>query len=642
MKPLLLFAAAAAFALESGAPIPVGAPDRIGPLAPGLSAYPVGAVKVYGGARPDLFVVAGKFSFPPGLFLYRWKADGPGGRPIFGDRVAVRQPSAEESPECFIWQDAGGIQGLFLEKRELIHALYDADARRFVQKGRISLGTLPRTPTAFAALPNPDGSVELVFHVADGTPSRPPDFDWRDPRYVPFDGAGIWRGGLPHLALYASTRANLAAGALGPARMVSGARDVLLANRGLTVVNLGPGRGRDIVSGSRFGDLYYYRNRAAAGVEFESRRHVTGAAGNALRHPTINPTPLAYPDPRSGLSNLLAAGEGAVYWYRFTGRFTQDGRPVYDPPVPALEQNALLYSGSLGVPTQVDWDGDGVVDLVVGNSEGRILWMRNVGSNAQPAFAPGVPLQAGGRQIEVQPGYKGDIQGPGEARWGYISPNVVDWNGDGLPDILFGDSLSRHMILLNRGTRRAAKLDAESPLYLDGLDLHGSWRVRPGVASLGGRMAYVANDDQDEFHLYWRVDDYNVADGGKLRMESGIPIRANFLAAGGTGRSKLELADFDGDGVVDLLVGTPKHHSVPEPNKGLPKALGLPGASVLFLKNVGTNAEPRFRFPAVLRHDGRPIHLGNHEIGVATGPLGVVVSREDGHLMYYRRDRITW
>src|SRR5690606_13007154 len=114
-------------------------------------------------------------------------------------------------------------------------------------------------------------------------------------------------------------------------------------------------------------------------------------------------------------------------------------------------------------------------------------------------------------------------------------------------------------------------------------DLHGTWRVQPAVGRLDGRMAYVILDDEDEFRLFWRIDDWNVEDGGKLRLTDGSTIRGNFLAAGGTGRLKLVLADWDGDGIQDLLVGTPRHGSVPNPETGLPQSKGLPGSAVLWL-----------------------------------------------------------
>lgn len=646
----LVVSVAALPALESGKPIPVGAGDRRAPLSVGLSSYPVGWGRVSGARQPDLFVVAGAHSPEPGLYLCRSKGTAASGAPVFGHAEKVSYPGASPKtfPNCTVYQDGTSIRGLFLAGRELIHAVLDAAKPEFVERGRIQLDSLPRAPSAVGVVPRPDGGVELLFSVPDGSGHAPPGPGSRDPDYVPYDGRGIWRGGMPYLALYAAHRDSLVAGALGPARLaVENPRQVLLSNRNLTVVNLGPRHRRDVVSGSQFGDMYYYCNRSAGGLDLEEKRLAVGVRGVALRHPIIHNSPVAYPDPATGLSGLISGGEGALYWYRFTGRFNADSQPVFADPTPVLEDQAFLYAGSLPVPTIVDWDGDGVLDIVAGNSEGRVLFFRNCGSNAAPAFDSGVALEAGGRPIHVQPGYKGDIQGPGEARWGYISTNVADWNGDGLPDILAGDSLSRHVVYMNRGTRRQPRLDAERPLYLDGLDLHGTWRVRPGVGKLGSRMAYVALDDQDQAHLYWRLDDFNLADGGKLHMDDGGLITANFISAGGTGRSKFELFDWDGDGLVDLLIGTPRHHSIPNPQTGLPRADGMRGATVLFLKNTGTNQSPKYRFPLILEHLGEPIYLGHHEIGATAGFLGtggpnLVISREDGRLFFFSRANLAW
>ena len=79
--------------------------------------------------------------------------------------------------------------------------------------------------------------------------------------------------------------------------------------------------------------------------------------------------------------------------------------------------------------------------------------------------------------------------------------------------------------------------------------------------------------------------------------------------------SQLHLADFDLDGVVDLLVAVPRHASVPEPEMGLPRSLGLPGGAVLFLKGKKEAAGelPQFKFPEVLHHAGAPLFIGRED-----------------------------
>ncbi len=628
-------------AWESGKPIPVGTPDRLGPLGIGLTSFPVGWANVSGAKRPDLFAVAGRLSFPTGLFLYHYRSTTADGVPVFGQRIEVAMPlKTTETPRCTVVAAGKEVWGFFLEGATIIEARFDKAQLAFNETRRIPVTGLPGQPAAIAALANAGGGWTFVLSVSDGKSFAPPGAGSRHPDYVPYDGAGIWRGGMARFQLWSFTPGE-------QPKLLSRPGEEILWNPGtLSFARFGPSRPNELISGSWFGDIYYFANKSATGLAIESRRHAVDPRGVALRHPLAGCYALAYPGLSAAADDIIAGGEGALYHYKFTGRFDKHGRPVYEKPVPVLQSEAEIFAGTLAVPTIVDWDGDGALDIVAGNSEGRILFFKNLGTSRSPALAPGVPLTAGGREIHIQPGYKGDIQGPGEARWGYVSPNVFDWNGDGLPDVLASDSTARHYVFLNTGTRRAPKLAHDQTIYLDGLDLHGTWRVRPGVAKWGDRLAYVALDDQDEFHLYWRMDDFNVTDGGKLRMEDGSTIRSNFIFAGGTGRSKIELTDWDGDGVIDLLVGTPKHHSIPNPETGLPRALGMPGTMILFLKNSGANEAPRFRFPVGLKHDGANIHLGHHEIGASTGPMGpgsgnnVVVSREDGRLLFYQRERM--
>ncbi len=636
--------------LISSEPVPVGTVDGWGPFSAGLSQEPVGSAFVLGSEWADLFVIGrGWYANQKGkynrLFLYPWTCCTANGAPVFGQPISI-EGSYTGSGTVFQTEDKA-IHGVWIDGSTLVHRVFDAEKRIFTELEKVKISGLPRNPGEVAVLMNPDGSVEVFLGIGDGIPFGPADYGGRDPKYNPFDGAGLWRGGYPYQALYAVTLPGLLKGPASEPRLVSKTtKEVRHSYCTLTIVNLGSERFRDLIGGSRFGGLYYYHNSAEKGVDLDRKRFIVRADGNAHRHPIINPSPVAYPNPGTGFSDLIAGGEGALYYYRFAGLFTEQGNPIYEDPRPVFQEKATLYGGSLPVANVVDWNGDGAMDIVSGNSEGRILFFRNAGSNANPAFLPGEPITAGGQVIHIQPGYRMDIQGPGEARWGYTCPTVADWNEDGLLDILMSDSTARHTVFLNRGTRTEPKLDFGHPIYYDGLDLYGTWRVKPAVAKLGDRMAYVALDEHDEFHLYWRVDDYNVEDGGKLCLDDGSTIRANFLAAGGTGRLKLNLFDWDRDGRTDLIVGTPRHGSVPNPKTGLPQSLGLPGSAVLFLKNVGSDSEPMFKFPVLFEFRGSPIFLGQHACGPAVadfgGPNGpdLIVGEETGGFMYYKREDI--
>jgi hypothetical protein len=71
------------------------------------------------------------------------------------------------------------------------------------------------------------------------------------------------------------------------------------------------------------------------------------------------------------------------------------------------------------------------------------------------------------------------------------------------------------------------------------------------------------------------------------------------------------------------------------------------GATVLFLKNTGTNQAPKYRFPVVFKRQGAPVYPGHHEIGASAGALGtggpnLAISREDGRLFFFSRAPLDW
>ena len=639
-------------AFTAGEPVPVGTVDGRGPLSLGLSNHPVGAATVYGGSRPDLFVTAGTHSSRPGLYLMRFVQTDGGDVPVFENPQPVAHPgSGAVPPAGHIFQTPDGtIHGFWLSGKKVLRTRFDPGAMAFVNAAPdLSISALPSNPGRIAVMVHDDGSAELLFTLTHGGPLRPESPSWRSADYFPCDGRGVWRGGWPQSVLWGARISSLSASSASDVRQISLTdREALISKTGITPLRLEAGGPQGVLTGTRFGVLPYYPNTAHSGLSLAAQQPVVDSSGLSQRHPGISPSPSAYPSlSRPGTTDFIAGGECALYYYRFTGQYAADGRPVFDEPREVLQNNAKLYPGSLPVLSVIDWNGNGLNDLISGNSEGRILFFENIGTPGNPAFKPAVQLHAAGEPIHIQQGY-GGIQGPGEARWGYSCPTAVDWNGDGRPDIVTSSATQRHKVYMNTGASGQPRLDRARSLFFQGLDLHGTWRVQPAAAQAGSRMAYVALDDDDEFHLYWRLDDHNVTDGGKLRLTSGETISANFLHAGGTGRSKIVLTDWDRDGKMDLLVGTPRHGSVPDPVKGLPQSLGLPGAAVLFLKNAGSNEAPVFEFPKLMRFRGSPIFHHQHacspvpwDNGDPSGP-DLLVGDQEGLIYYYPRSELSW
>ncbi len=620
-------------------PLPSAAPHGLGPISlPGLSHTVLGTASVYHSARPDLFVMTrGRIS---GLYLFPFLRTGEDDAPIFGPPRPLPTPFPAGKGTIFETAD-GTIHGLWLEKNTLHRTTFDRVALTFAPAGTVALTGLAAGAQSVAAFPGSDGSLDLVFDVpGESLPARsrstnPSSADWR-----PYDAAGISTAGIRYRYLVA---ARLPAGRAQPLdhlRPFSATRrETLSGMMQISPLPLGPDHPRGVITGSRQGVFKYYPFGDDA---LAPGSLVTDEEGNALRHPSVGAGPCAYPSATPGVSHFIASGEGALYFYRFAGRFTARGAPVFREPVPLLQEDATLYAGTLPNPSVIDWDGDGVTDLVVGNSEGFILFFKNLGSDAAPRFLPGERLRAAGRDIHHQAGYSGSVQGTGEARWGYVAPNAFDWNDDGRPDLVVGDITGNYVVYLNRGTPTAPALDAARPLYCDGLDLHGMWRSRPAVGRLGDRIALVIPDGDDHLHLYWKIDDYNVQDGGKLNLDDGSLISTTYDPAGGTGRCLLDFHDVDRDGRLDLVAGTGRRGAIPNRQNGYPlpvlgqRTLNTP----LFLRNVGTNAKPVFAAPMPFAHatHGLVQPGGSHESGVVGTHLGggpgtnLMVANEAGRL----------
>jgi hypothetical protein len=344
---------------------------------------------------------------------------------------------------------------------------------------------------------------------------------------------------------------------------------------------------------------------------------------------------------RDGDIDLIVGQEdGRVAWWEHTGE-VRDSMPVFAKPRFFRQEAESLKTGALAAPFSFDWDGDGDEDIIAGDTAGYINFVENLDGGDPPSWAAPVYLQAGGETIRIQAGPNGSIQGPAEAKWGYTVLNVADWNHDGLPDIVINSILGRVEWFENIGTRTAPELAAAQPIEVawegetpkpawfwwnpEGDDLVTQWRTSPVVIDLNrDSLNDLVMLDQEGYLAFFERE--KTADGLRLlppqrifEDEKGGPLRLTSRKAGGSGRRKFIFTDWDGDGMLDILINS---------------------RNIDFMRNIAE--EPgQFRF----RNEGQlsTRYLAGHTTCPAItdwdrdGVPDLLIGAEDG-FYYYRRN----
>jgi len=632
-------------------PLISAAKDGIGPLSvPHIMQVPVAAVHVFDGEQPDLFI-AGSAGAKNELYLCKWLKNSPEGVPVFEPPVRIETDFSNRGN--LLQTPDGEIHGLWIKGKNILHTVFDKANLKFITRNTITIPKAINNIRSLAVFPQEKGGYELVFEV-NGL-SIPPKYEDQNPSsasWRPYDEAGIWVQAQRYTYLCAAYISDLDSETAENFRQLSKDNKELYFGM-MQLTNVQCGDRQALISGSRRGIFPFYELVAdKKGLGISKQKYVAGEDGNVLFHPSISPAVCAYNEKGNNYSHLIASGEGAVYFYRSVGKYTPSGAPVFKDPTPVLQTQAPLDAGSLPAFSVADWDGDGLEDIIVGNSEGFILLYKNVGTNESPKFLPETRIKAAGKDIHIQAGYSGSVQGTQESRWGYVSPTVVDWNEDGLLDLILGDITGCYHIYLNKGTKQEAKLEATHPLFCEGLNLHGTWRCRAAAGKFGDRMALSVVDDEGYIRMYWKIDDYNLEDGGRIEMEDGSSILTHAEPAGGTGRCKLDFFDYDQDGKLDMIIGNCRRNAIPNLKTGYPlpvlgkKTQGTP----LFMKNVAKTADekPILSHPQPFYHTAIGIVQpgGAHETGAVGTYLGggkspnLIVGNEAGRMFLLKGDNM--
>jgi hypothetical protein len=255
--------------------------------------------------------------------------------------------------------------------------------------------------------------------------------------------------------------------------------------------------------------------------------------------------PVAFDENGDGLMDLLVANHGyfapagnyvgKVALLRNVGTLTS---PAFDL---VTDDYAGLSASGIGLsmyPALGDLDGDGDLDMLIGDLQGRMHYFRNNATGPVAAFQlqQANITQAGGAVIDV-----------GQ----FATPLLHDLNDDGKLDLIVGERNGNLNLYLNTGTTAAPQWTLASE-NLGGVSTVEWWNITghsvPVIyRNALGERELLLGSESGPLYRYGSID--GNLEGTWARLDT------TFLGIDDGARTGICLHDFTGDGQLDLVIG---------------------------------------------------------------------------------------
>ncbi len=232
----------------------------------------------------------------------------------------------------------------------------------------------------------------------------------------------------------------------------------------------------DLVSGSNNGTLLAWRNTGTSAAPVFTRLTGTANPFNGIDVGSTS-TPAFVDLNGDGVLDLVSGESyGTLLAWINTGTTAQ---PVFTSLTGTANPFSGIDVGNRSAPAFVELNGDGLLDLVSGELSGTLLAWRNTGTSAAPVFTALTGTANPFSGIQVGP----------PLNYGYSKPTFVDLNRDGLRDLVAGES-SGTLLAWSNGTPPPPKISVTVTAQNDAPSLTSG--ATASFAENGTGVAYLA------------------------------------------------------------------------------------------------------------------------------------------------------
>ncbi len=312
-----------------------------------------------------------------------------------------------------------------------------------------------------------------------------------------------------------------------------------------------------------------------------------------------------------------------------------DDEPRFHHAGRAESVSAVMSLSDQAWPCLCDWDTDGDQDLLIGGGYGWPRIVINDGTRGEAAFREPLRILSEGKPIRF---VRNEILGA-PYNWhdmGYPYPHFVDWDSDGLKDLVCPNETNRIYWYRNVGSEQVPKFGPRQQVVCDDFPdspelrrlsatrandpssnngVYPLEQERPFLWRTGAALADFSGDGLTDLithdghtrvatlFVQYRHDDgsLHLRKERAVRLADGRQINDAVVSRRSHWTESFRAVDWNSDGLQDLI------YSVAGSQNGAKDS-----GSIYLLFNVGTQTDPVFAEPATMSCFGEPIRITNH------------------------------